>query len=442
MGPGTIRSCLVALCLASCPAFADKTLVLVSPHWDGVKIEFARAFSDWHQAKFGEPVRLDWRDVGGTSDIIRFIRSEFKQRPVGIGIDLLYGGGIDPFLDLEHDGVLATYRPPAEILDAIPATIGGVPVYDPQLRWFGAALASFGIVENTRVVERMNLPPVREWSDLGDPRLCSWVGAGDPRNSGSVHMMYEIILQGYGWERGWEIITRMAGNARAFDKAASLTAKQATLGEVAYSMAIDFYALTQVAEAGADSMSFILPRGVVVVNPDCIAMLKGAPNREIAERFIDFTLSEDGQKLWMLPRGHEGGSKQFSIERMCVRPDLYERLRDVTLVKTNPFALDITFQYDPRKGGTRWSLLNGMIGATLIDVHEELTDAWQTLARHKLPSKELGEFCRPPLTEAEAMAMATKKWNDSAFRNRQQIEWQKWAAAKFRQIARGKSNNS
>lgn len=418
------------------PLSAAEKLVIVSPHWDGAKIEFARAFSEWHQARYGEPVSVDWRDVGGTSDIIRFIRSEFKQRPAGIGIDMLFGGGIDPYLELQKEDVLSSYRPPDAILTNIPPAIGGVPVYDPEFRWFGAALSTFGIVENRVVVKRMGLPAAREWADLGDPRLLGWIGSSDPRNSGSVHMMYEIILQGYGWERGWEIITRMAGNVRAYEKAASQTAKNATLGEIAYGLAIDFYALTQVAEAGAGNMGFIMPRVVVVVNPDCIAMFRGAPNRVIAERFLDFVLSEDGQSLWMLPRGHKGGARQFSIERMGILPGQYARLEGVTLIRTNPFALDINFQYDPHKGGARWSLLNGVLGSTLIDVHPELSAAWRALIRRGLAADELKSFCSPPLTEEEAMSLAAGRWKDAAFRNRQQIEWQRWAAAKYRAIVR------
>lgn len=432
----TLLGVSLTLLGGSSPAWSAQKLVIISPHWDGVRIEFGRAFSDWHQRNFGEPVDVDWRDVGGTSDIIRFIRSEFKQRPAGIGIDMLFGGGIDPFLELNKEGVLASYRPPDSILTNIPPSIGGVPIYDPEFRWFGAVLTTFGIAQNKQVVQRMKLPAVHEWPDLGDPRLFGWVGSGDPRNSGSVHMMYEIMLQGYGWERGWEIITKMAGNIRGYDRASSLTAKNATLGEVAYALAIDFYALTQVAEAGPEIMGFVLPRGVVVVNPDCITMFRGAPNPVVAQRFIDFVLSEDGQKLWMLPRGHEGGSQKFSIERMSILPALYKRYEGVTLVKMNPFELEVAFQYDPRKGGTRWSLLNGLLGSTLIDVHPELTTAWRSLARHGMPAEELRKFCSPPLTEEEAITMAAGKWKDSAFRNRKQIEWQKWAAAKFQEIAR------
>ncbi len=428
---------LGAALLALCPRLhAEQRLVILSPHWEGARIEFARAFSAWHQAKYGEPVDIDWREVGGTSDIIRFVRSEFTQRPDGIGIDMLFGGGTDPFLELQKLGALAPYRPPDEILSKIPPTIGGVPVYDPGFEWFGSELTTFGIEENKRVVEIMKLPAVQAWSDLKDPRLFGWIGSGDPRNSGSVHMMYEIMLQGYGWEKGWELITRIAGNVRDYNKASSDTAKDGTLGETAYALAIDFYALTQVAEAGRGNMAFILPRDLTVVNADGVALFKGAPHRAIAERFLDFLLSEDGQKLWMLPRGYPGGAKEFSIERMSILPELYERYKDVTLIQTNPFALPVSFQYDPKKGGARWNVLNALIGSTLIDVHDELTAAWKALIRRGMPAEPVKQFGQVPLTESEAMEMARGRWSDPGFRNRQQIEWQKWAAAKFRRIAR------
>src|ERR1051326_7804697 len=195
--------CWLACFLVTCGSLlAEQQLVIISPHWEGARIEFARAFSDWHRAKYGESVHIDWREVGGTSDIIRFIRSEFAQRPDGIGIDMLFGGGTDPYLELQKLGVLASYRPPEEILSKVPSTVGGVPVYDPGFQWFGSALTTFGIEKNKRVVEIMKLPDVHAWNDLTDSHLFGWVGSGDPRNSGSVLMMYEIILQGYGWEKG------------------------------------------------------------------------------------------------------------------------------------------------------------------------------------------------------------------------------------------------
>lgn len=403
-------------------ARAAERLVIISPHWEGIRFEFARAFSDWHKLNFGQPVEIDWRDLGGTSDDQKFVISEYSQRPDGIGIDLFFGGGIDPFYELAKRGLLQEYRPPADILDNVPKDIGGVPVYDPQFRWFGVALSSFGIVYNKRVLALNNLPQVTTWRELAVRTPPGWVGSGDPRNSGSVHMMYEMILQRYGWDEGWGIITSLAAKMRGFERTASASAKEVTLGNVAYAPAIDFYGLTQIAYAGKDNVGFVLPSDCLTINPDCVAILRGAPHREIAERFVNYAISEPGQKLLMLPRGHAEGAQQFSIERMSILPELYERYRTVTLVPINPFAQKPSFRYDPQKGSARWDIINGLIGATIIDVHPEL-----------IAGSRRGKYfpTQPPISEDEAMRLASTQWHEPSFRQRQLIEWQQWARKKF-----------
>lgn len=412
--------------MTALPVFAADRLVIVSPHWEGLRYEFARGFSAWHAVRYGAPVDVDWRDVGGTSDDLRFVVSEFEQRPAGIGIDLFFGGGIDPYLELAQRGLLEQYRPPAAVLAGIPLSLGGVPVYDPEFRWFGVALSGFGIVYNQRVLALNHWPAVTTWRELAERAPVGSVGSGDPRNSGSVHMMYELILQRYGWDEGWKIITQLAAKIRQFDRAGSAAPKEVVTGNVGYALAIDFYALTQIAYAGRENVGFLLPQDCVVLNPDAIAILRGAPHRALAQQFVDFLLSDDGQRLLMVPRGQPGGAERFSIERMSVRPALYERYRDVTLVPVNPFALTMSFQYDPRKGSSRWSILNGLLGSLIIDVHPELVVAW--------PPADLDKFCAVPVTEAEAMALATGRWREPLFRARQTIEWQRWAERKFREM--------
>ncbi len=45
--------------------YADR-LVLISPHWEGIKFEFEEAFKTNYQRKTGREVELEWIDVGGT----------------------------------------------------------------------------------------------------------------------------------------------------------------------------------------------------------------------------------------------------------------------------------------------------------------------------------------------------------------------------------------
>jgi hypothetical protein len=123
-----------------------RKLVILSPHNEAVRYEFERAFQRWHRSRFGEDVKIDWRNVGGTSDIVRYLDSEFTaaQRVghSGIGIDLFFGGGQYDHAQQARKGHTAPcglrQRHPEWLTDAIiPATFSGEMFYDPEDRWYG-----------------------------------------------------------------------------------------------------------------------------------------------------------------------------------------------------------------------------------------------------------------------------------------------------------------
>ena len=349
-------------------------------------------------------------------------------------MDVFFGGGQEPYYELADRGFAEPFRLPEEILADLPESAAGIELRAPDLSWYGAAISSFGILQNLRVQRLVGLPQVASWEELARPDLLGWVGAGDPRGSGSMHVMFESFLQARGWEEGWRLLTQMAGNVRRFDRVSSTTAKDAALGETAYALAIDFYAFAQVAAAGRSNLTFVLPRDFAAISPDGIAILRGAPNRELAERFVTYVMSEDGQKLWLLPRGHPEGPVRSSIERMPVRPGLYQRYRGVSNVEASPFELRNGFRYDARLAQQRRSVVATLIGALLVDTHDSLKVAWRAVLERGAPAEDLRRLGEAPLTEDEAQRLAAGEWKDPAVRNARRIEWQIWANAKYRAL--------
>ncbi len=49
-----LLSGLLAL-ISALSAIAADEVIVISPHWDGIKEETARAFSAWHEKKYGRP---------------------------------------------------------------------------------------------------------------------------------------------------------------------------------------------------------------------------------------------------------------------------------------------------------------------------------------------------------------------------------------------------
>ena len=430
----------VACCLLALPTalvFAEDALIIISPHSEGIQTEFDRNFKTWYEEQTGRAVELDWRDVGGTSSNYRFIDSEFKRVPEGIDVDMFFGGGTDSYLRLAEQDLLSPYKLPAAQLEQIPQTFHGIPVYDAEYQWYGAALSSFGIMFNDELRTMLGLPEVQTWRDLGDTALLGNIGAADPRESGSAHMMYEIILQTHGWENGFALLTKIGGNVRRFSAGANAIPKDVVAGDVIYGMAIDFYAYGQIVVVGADKIKYVMPSDGTVVNPDSIAILKGAPNLAVAQKFIEFVLSERGQKLWMLPDSDAEGPKwEGGLNRASVLPALYEKLGDRCIV-TNPFTLGFTpFQYDADKGGARWDIVNDLFGVLIIDSHKDLVNAWKAIGNCKDAAKRdaaIAALTQMPISEEEAMQFATAEWKDPGFRNEKLKEWGQFAKRKFRE---------
>lgn len=53
--------------------------MVITPHNEAIRQEFAEGFSAWHRARYGSPVRIDWRMIGGTTEIMRYLASEYTS---------------------------------------------------------------------------------------------------------------------------------------------------------------------------------------------------------------------------------------------------------------------------------------------------------------------------------------------------------------------------
>jgi ABC-type Fe3+ transport system substrate-binding protein len=397
-----------------------KQLAIVSPHGREIQAEFERLFKARHP-----DVKFKWYDPGGTSDLLKLVMGQSGQG--GLKADLFFGGGGEAFAVLDAKGLLQSLPETY----GVPDKLNGVPLRGKDEKWVAAALSGFGILVNQTYAKRDNLPIPSTWADLGNPKLENRIELADPRESGSAHTAYEVILQTNGWDKGWQVLQSMAANSRRFVKSSSGLLADVSSGEAVMAPAIDFYGRKTVAKAGNDDkgapkLLYVEPKGQSVVTPDPIGLMKDAPHAELAKEFVKLVLSPEAQKMWMLEKGADGGPqlKEFSDEkglfRMAALPAAYKPIPKGSLIQTNPYTIVNQSPYDAEKAARRRQALDALLGAVLIDNHMQLKAAW----------KKNPKMNYVPITEAELNKVAGQ-WDKASFINETTDRWLKAARQKF-----------
>jgi ABC-type Fe3+ transport system substrate-binding protein len=387
-------------------AAADRRAIIYTPHNEQIRSEFGRGFAVWHQRTFGEPAQVIWNTPGGTSEIRRILEANAEAalregRSIGGNADLVFGGGSYEYGQLKRE--IAVDEGPTKRVGRIlekasfdPTwladtyglnVIGDNTLYDPDGYWFGVALSGFGIVYNRDELLRLGLAEPREWADLADARLAGAVTLVNPAQSGSVTTALEAIIQRLGWQRGWQIILRMAANSRSVASSAPKVPLDVSSGDSAAGPCIDFYGRYQaqaISDAGdPDRLGYIDPKGQTVIDPDPIALLANAPNRETAERFIRFALSDEGQALWQFRAKEravgELGPVEFELRRMPVRRSFIATHRSEFIDDIDPFTLASAVE-NPDKNARNF--IAPLFSAMCADRRDELVAAWRAIRTH------------------------------------------------------------
>lgn len=430
-------------------------IVVITSHNEQIRQELEHAFASWHEREYGEPVAIDWRKFG-SSEILRQLRAQYTSlaragsEDNGAGYDLAFGGGDYLFGKLKS-GITAvgTDGSPRSISITQPIefdadfvrevfpdqTLANRPLYDPDGHWWGVVLSSFGIVYNHDVLANLGIDEPQTWSDLGDWRYFGWVALADPSHSGSVRVTYEAIVQRYGWDRGWGSLRRIGANTRYFTAESQQVPLDVSSGEVAIGMCVDFYGRYQAQMVGKNRVGYIAPAGETVVNADPIALLRGAPNAELARRFVRFLLLPEGQAVWSFRAGDPMGPVQYELRRLPIRYDMYEKYLNRMVDRVNSFEIASAL---PPGTPAYFDVIPTVMHAMIIDVHDELRAAWSAInATEPGPAQDalIDRFDALPFTLEELQTSARAWREDPEARTRDRLAWTKFFREQYREIA-------
>jgi len=362
-------------------------------------------------------------------------------------IDLGWGGGPVAFDIVYNEGLTAPLVSDEvqEYLDQIPDMLSGVPakrIDDGEVHWVGAAISSFGFTINTQVLELEGLPQPTKWTDLANETYAlvdffPIIGTADATLSTSNTRIFEIIIQTYGWEEGWKILTLIGANSRIYDKSESVR-DAAIIGEIGAGTTIDFYGYTaQLQNPGV--CWYVFPEDGTLLNADPVALLNTSPHPQAAQAFVAWLLSPEGQIPWLDPKINRlpMNPAVFDTPEGQERPDLeeiYYMSQEAVIIE---FSDELALSYE--------FPMMYFFHATLVRSQLKLWDAWLDLAHAKadgditqaqfvdlvdqLSNPLLLEFTDPDsgetetFTEEYAQSIAEKLMTDVTFKTNLVDDW-------------------
>lgn len=409
-----------AAAIVSSAAIADTLTVVTS-----FPKELTSAYKAAYEKKYpGDKVEILNK---GTSSGIAYVR----EQPAGSRAEIFWASAPDAFEVLAGGKLL-------EKVDVkttgIPDKIGSYPINDPEGFYRGQALAGYGLMWNTRYLQAHKLPAPKEWVDLIKPVYFGHLASSSPSRSGTTHLTYETILQGEGWDRGWNQILQIAGNCAAITERSFGVPDGVQNGQFGIGLVVDFFGLA--AKASGFPVEFVYPSMTAIV-PANIAVIAGAKNPEAGKRFMQFTLSEEGQMLLLSPQ----------ISRLPVLPSVYAKAPPGY---PNPFGgtIQAKVNFDSHLSQSHYYVVSSLFDQIITFRHKELQEATKAIQEAE---KRLGGRTSAQLDEARKLAwtapvdaaqakdpallatFAAKKGDDAAVRRKTQIEeeWSSTAKANY-----------
>ena len=420
----------------------NETLTIVTRHDVTLTNAFTSAFLATPEAISLGVTSLDIRQATTDAGWKTLLETE------AIGVDIAWGGGPALFNTVNKWGLLkhidVTQDPDLfyAINNSVPHELAGSEMKsfaaNGSFIWAANAISSFGFTVNHDFLDTYGLPIPTTWLDLASPTYymnpsIKAISMGDPPLTTSNTRIYHIILQAFGWDEGWSILTRIAGNSGIYPGSVDTRAAVVS-GEVGIGMTIDFYGV--IANRENPNCEYIIPQGQSIVNGDPIAMGINVDDYEAAKAFLKYVNTPEGQAVWLtmnvdrLPVNVLAFDTPFGQDKDELEALYYETLDNIGIDFNETLAteyLDTTIYYFHNTITQRHTLLRNTWGAMVEQLRDETINAtyFEELV------DRLGET---NMTEAEALAWNTQYQDNFTFAANKDSEWRTFSAAKYNEI--------
>ena len=223
------------------------------------------------------------------------ITGRIKAEAAAPRADVFIGGNSNFHSDLAKNNFLEAYRSP--VIDEAGISED---LMDSSNYWTGWYLGALCMIYNNERYEKEIAPkginPPSKWDDLLIPAYKGEVIASNPATTGGAYlMMCAQIFRLQSEEKGFDFIKQLHPSVAQYTKGANGSIPLVSQGEAIVGFAWGHDTLKQKIQGN-------LP--ITVVFPEdtgfeigAASIIKGAPNKENAQKFIDFLLSKEAGKI-------------------------------------------------------------------------------------------------------------------------------------------------
>ncbi|MEW9123918.1 MAG: ABC transporter substrate-binding protein [Thermotaleaceae bacterium] len=215
----------------------------------------------------------------GTEEVVSKILAEKEVNSVQA--DVLLVADAATFEGLKAKDLLMSYASPE--LKGISKDF-----YDAENNYTGTKIITTGIMINTEMIKE----PVEAFADLRKEAFKNNIIMPSPLYSGAAAYNLSVITRTQGL--GWEFYEALKSNQVTVEKGNGAVQKAVVAGEKGSGIIIDYMAI-RAKQEGAP-VDFIYPKEGSLIITEPVAIIKGTKNEKLAQTFVDFILSEDGQK--------------------------------------------------------------------------------------------------------------------------------------------------
>jgi iron(III) transport system substrate-binding protein len=266
------------------------------------------------------------KDTGIKTEAVRMSSGEILARvraeKAAPKASIWYGGPADGFVQAGEETLLEKYVSPnaKDIPDKFK---------DKNGLWTGIYVGYLGFVSNQKLLKEKGVDVPKSWEDLLKPQFKGQVSMANPGSSGTAYTALATVVQIMGEQKGLEYMKKLNGQIKSYEKSGTAPARLAGQGEVMVGVSF-LHDGIKYREEGMKDLVMSAPSEGTGYEIGAVGVIKGGPDQEAAQRFVDYVLTKKGQEI-----GQTVGSYQFLTNPSAKAPDLANELKNTKLIEYN-----------------------------------------------------------------------------------------------------------